>query len=238
MASKIRWSRSDYISLGKAVASFNKSVGRLTDTGIIVPEMQNYAELKSTISTRQELNRVIGSLKRFTNPMEQQGVKLESGLVITKWEQNEISKAQKRATRRMTGELAGIEATSTYGTGVSSANEIKSTLEMFDKIFKSSSSNQFRRRTSVLYNRGRLDYDMNKARIFQDNFISAYEKMGRKEVVELAKSFKNPMDFWNYIKDSGLTDIQMRYDVEKGILRDLVDPDESYFWELLNLPNR
>ena len=54
MASKIRWSRSDYISLGKAVASFNKAVGRITDTGIIVPEMQSYSELKSNISTRQE----------------------------------------------------------------------------------------------------------------------------------------------------------------------------------------
>lgn len=238
MASKIRWSRSDYISLGKAVASFNKAVGRMTDTGIIVPEMQSYSELKSSISTRQELNRVISSMKRFTNPMEQQGVKIESGLVITKWEQNEINKAQKRATRRLTGELAGIEATSTYGTGISSANEINSTLEMFDRIFKSTSSNQFRRRTSVLYNRGRLDYEMNKARIFQQNFIKAYRTMGRNEVVEIAQSFKNPMDFWNYIKDSGLTDIQMRYDVEKGILRDLVDPDESYLWELLNLPNR
>lgn len=237
MASKIRWSRSDYISLGKAVASFNKAVGRMTDTGIIVPEMQSYSELKSSISTRQELNRVISSMKRFTNPMKQQGVRLESGLVITKWEQSEINKAQKRATRRMTRELAGIEATSTYGTGVSSANEIKSTLEMFDRIFKSSSSDQFRRRTSVLYNQGRLDYDMKKARIFQENFISAYEKMGRKEVVELAKSFKNPMDFWNYIKDSGLTDIQMRYDIEKGIVSTGSEPDESYLWELLNLPD-
>ena len=237
MASKIRWSRSDYISLGKAVASFNKAVGRMTDTGIIVPEMQSYSELKSSISTRQELNRVISSMKRFTNPMEQQGVKLESGLVITKWEQNEINKAQKRATRRMTGELAGIEATSTYGTGVSSANEIRSTLEMFDRIFKSTSSDQFRRRTSVLYNQGRLDYDMKKARIFQENFITAYEKMGRNEIAELAKSFKNPMDFWNYIKDSGLTDIQMRYDIEKGIVSTGSTPDESYLWELLNLPN-
>ena len=237
MASKIRWTRSDYISLGKAVASFNKAVGRITDTGIIVPEMQNYSELKSTISTRQELNRVINSMKRFTNPMEQQGVQLESGLVITQWEQNEIKKAQKRATRRMTGELAGIEGTSSYGTGVSSANEINSTLEMFSRIFKSTSSDQFRRRTSVLYKQGRLDYDMKKAKIFQENFITAYEKMGRKEVVEIAKSFKNPMDFWNFIKDSGLTDIQMRYDIEKGIVSTGSDPDVSYLWELLNLPN-
>ena len=235
MASKIRWSRSDYISLGKAVASFNKAVGRITDTGIIVPEMQSYSELKSSISTRQELNRVINSMKRFTNPMEQQGVQIESGLVITKWEQSEINKAQRRATRRMTRELAGIEATSTYGTGVSSANEINSTLEMFDKIFKSTSSDQFRRRTSVLYNQGRLDYDMKKARIFQENFITAYEKMGRKEVVEIAKSFKNPMDFWNFIKDSGLTDIQMRYDIEKGIVSTGSTPDESFMFELMNL---
>lgn len=234
MASKIRWSRSDYISLGKAVASFNKAIGRMTDTGIIVPEMQSYSELKSSISTRQELNRIISSMKRFTNPMEQQGVKLESGLVITKWEQAEINKAQKRATRRMTGELAGIES-SGFGTGISSANEIKSTIEMFDRIFKSTSLDQFRRRTSVLYDRGRTDYDMKKARIFQENFITAYEKMGRTAVVELAKSYKNPMKFWEFIKDSGLVDIQMRYDIEKGIVDTGSTPDESFMFELMNL---
>lgn len=235
MASLIRWSRSDFITLGKAVASFNKAIGKITDTGIIVPELQDYTRLKSSITTRQELNRVIGSLKRFTNPMNQKGVRLESGLVITKWEQTEINRAQKRATARMIGELAGIEATTTYGTGVSSANEIKATLEMFDKISSSTTFDQFRRRTQVLYNRGRTDYDMKKAKIFQENFITAYEKMGRTAVVELAKSYKNPMEFWDFIKDSGLVDIQMRYDIEKGVVNTGSTPDESYMYELMNL---
>lgn len=235
MASLIRWSRSDFITLGKAVASFNKAIGKITDTGIIVPELQDYTRLKSSITTRQELNRVIGSLKRFTNPMNQKGVRLESGLVITKWEQTEINRAKKRATARMIGELAGIEATTTYGTGVSSANEIKATLEMFDKISSSTTFDQFRRRTQVLYNRGRTDYDMKKAKIFQENFITAYEKMGRTAVVELAKSYKNPMEFWDFIKDSGLVDIQMRYDIEKGVVNTGSTPDESYMYELMNL---
>lgn len=235
MASKIRWTRSDYISLGKAVASFNKAIGRMTDTGIIVPELQSYSDLKRSISTRQELNRVISSMKRFTNPMEQKGVELESGLVITKWEVSEIERAKKRATKRMLGELTEIESTSSFGTGVSSAHEIQSTLEMFDRIFKSETLNQFRMRTFVLYNRGRSDYDMKKARIFQENFITAYDKVGRTAVVELAKSFKNPMEFWDFIKDSGLVDIKMRYDIEKGIVDTGSTPDESYMYELMNL---
>ena len=52
MANKIRWSRSDYIKLGKAVSSFNKTVGNLSNSGIVLPDLLNYNDLKSGITTR------------------------------------------------------------------------------------------------------------------------------------------------------------------------------------------
>ena len=233
MANKIRWSRSDYIKLGKAVSSFNKTVGNLSNSGIVLPDLINYNDLKSGITTRKELNRLIGSLKRFQNPMQQVGVSLE-GFEVTKWELNEVKRAKRRAERRLTGELAGIES-GAIGTGNTRANEIKATLESFEK-FASGDLAQFKRISSSIMRQGRTDYEMSKALIFQKNFISAYEKMGRKEIVEFAKSFRNPQDFWEAIKNSEFTDLSLRYDVEEGMITiGEMSKDESYYYELNKL---
>ena len=167
MSNKIRWSRSDYIKLGKAVSSFNKTVGNLSNSGIVLPDLLNYNDLKSGITTRKELNRLIGSLKRFQNPMQQVGVSLE-GFEVTKWELTEVKKAKRRAERRLTRELAGIEAGS-IGTGNVRANEIKATLESFEK-FASGDLTQFKRISRSIMRQGRTDYEMSKALIFQKNF--------------------------------------------------------------------
>ena len=233
MSNKIRWSRSDYIKLGKAVSSFNKTVGNLSNSGIVLPDLLNYNDLKSGITTRKELNRLIGSLKRFQNPMQQVGVSLE-GFEVTKWELNEVKRAKRRAERRLTGELAGIES-GAIGTGNTRANEIKATLESFEK-FASGDLAQFKRISSSIMRQGRTDYEMSKALIFQKNFISAYEKMGRKEIVEFAKSFRNPQDFWEAIKNSEFTDLSLRYDVEEGMITiGEMSKDESYYYELNKL---
>lgn len=233
MANKIRWTKSDYIKLGKAVSSFNKTVGNLSNSGIVLPDLLNYNDLKSGITTRKELNRLIGSLKKFQNPMQQVGVSLE-GFEVTKWELNEVKRAKRRAERRLTGELAGIEA-GTIGTGNVRANEIKATLESFEK-FASGDLAQFKRISNSIMKQGRTDYEMSKALIFQKNFISAYEKMGRKEIVEFAKSFRNPQDFWEAIKNSEFTDLSLRYDVEEGMITiGEMSKDESYYYELNKL---
>jgi len=232
MANKIRWSRSDYIKLGKAVSSFNKTIGNLSNSGIVLPDLLNYSDLKSGITTRKELNRLIGSLKRFQNPMQQVGVSLE-GFEVTKWELNEVKRAKARAERRLTGELAGLESR-TIGTGNIRANEIKATLKSFEK-FASGDVAQFKRISSSILKQGRTDYEFKKALIFQQNFITAYEKMGRKEVVEMAKMYKNPLDFWEAIQNSELTDIKLRYDVEEGRMSLAMSKDDSYYLEVQKL---
>ena len=68
--SKIRWQQKDYVTLGKAVANFNKKINELNkeEKKLYLPDTINYKEIKENIVTRNELNRVIKSLKRFSNP--------------------------------------------------------------------------------------------------------------------------------------------------------------------------
>ena len=164
--------------------------------------------------------------------MQQVGVSLE-GFEVTKWELTEVKKAKRRAERRLTGELAGIEA-GAIGTGNIRANEIKATLKSFEK-FASGDVAQFKRISSSIMRQGRTDFEFKKALIFQQNFITAYEKMGRKEVVKMAKMYKNPLDFWEAIQNSELTDIKLRYDVEEGIMSLAMNKDDSYYIEVQKL---
>lgn len=239
MASLIKWTRSDSMNLRWAVSKFNQAVEKVSSTGIIAPEEVDFKTLRRNISTRQELNRTLEALRKFTNPAQQKSVKLDSGLEVTKWEKAELNKAKRRAGRRLTGELVGLEATSSLGTGNTRINEIRDTLSMFEKIGKEGETKgSFFRRRHVLFSQARLDYDMFKAKVFQENFITAYKKMKRKEVVKLAQSFKNPMDFWEFVKDSGLVDIEMRYDVEEGTLKLALSKNESYEFELRMLNDK
>lgn len=233
MAYKIKWKKGDYISLGKAVSKFNKTIKQLKseESSLILPDVIDYKELKSDITTRQELNRMINSLKKFQNPSQQVAIKTDGDLEVTRWELTEIRKAKRRAERRFSGEIADIESQG-FGTGNTRLNEIRATIESFNKIENVSLLEDFQRIASSIFNQGRSDFEYRKSLIFQRNFIKAYEKMGRDEIVKIARSFRNPEKFWDFIKNSEFIDIKLRYDIEEGLIETYMSKDESYQYEL------
>ena len=234
MASKIRWSRSDAISLGKTVSNFNKTLKQLQMqvSDVVLPDVLDYTTLRSQITTRTEFNRIISSLRKFQNPSQRRIITTEGGVELTAWEFSELKKARRRATRRMSGEISNLSPT--LGTGNSRINEINSTIKSFGKL-ETASGLAFERLRDRILNLGVSDYEMKKAQIFQESFIKTYEKFGRSEIVEYAKSFKNPVDFWEAIKNSELADLKQRYDHEEGRIQMAMDSDSSYIFELEKL---
>ena len=188
--------------------------------------------MKSGITTRQELNRLIGSLQRFSNPSKQKAVKLESGIEITSWEYTELKRERRHAERRMIGELAGLEAT--LGTGNKRINEISGTINSLYKLetVKGEEFNRIRKRIKY---QGVNDYEVKRAMVFKERFIKTYETLGRKEIVEFAKSFKNPLEFWEAIKDSEFKNLEEWYDEAKGTVQFAMESDERYTYELSKL---
>lgn len=188
--------------------------------------------MKSGITTRQELKRLIGSLQRFSNPSKQKAVKLESGIEITSWEYTELKRERRRAERRMTGELAGLEAT--LGTGNKRINEISGTINSLYKLetVKGEEFNRIRKRIKY---QGVNDYEVKRAMVFKERFIKTYETLGRKEIVEFAKSFRNPLEFWEAIKDSEFKNLEEWYDEAKGTVQFAMESDERYTYELSKL---
>lgn len=230
----IKWTRSDYGKLSQAISQFNKNIKKLEalESELILPDVVNYKELKAGITTRKELNRLIRSLRRFSNPSKQKPVKLESGIEITRWEYTELKAERRRAERRLSGELSGIEGT--MGTGNKRINEIRGTIASLQKL-ETATGNEFKRIRTRIKEQGTSDYDFKKSKIFQNNFIKAFKGMGRKEIVEIAQKFKNPTEFWNFIKDSGFTELQEFYDEAEGILNFSMNSDDRYYYELQKL---
>ena len=95
--SKIRWQQKDYLSLGKAVANFNKKINKLQseEKKLYLPELKNYKDIKENIYTRSELNRVINSLKRFSKEGAEDLYVTKAGEHLTKWERQELRKTNK-----------------------------------------------------------------------------------------------------------------------------------------------
>lgn len=95
--SKIKWQQKDYLSLGRAVANFNKKINKLQseEKKLYLPDLKNYKDIKENIQTRRELNRVINSLKRFSKEGAEDLYVTKAGEQITKWERKELRKTNK-----------------------------------------------------------------------------------------------------------------------------------------------
>lgn len=67
--SSIRWSKQDLITLDRTINNFNQKIKRLQklDKSLNLPSIENYFTAKQSIATRNELNKYINSLKRFTS---------------------------------------------------------------------------------------------------------------------------------------------------------------------------
>ena len=105
--SQIRWKRGDYISLGRAISQFNKKINELkqVDNKAYYPSTINYQETKENIKTRNELNRLINSLRRFQREGAEDLYTTQSGEEITKWERRELGIQSRIAQTRLKKEL-------------------------------------------------------------------------------------------------------------------------------------
>ena len=54
---RIRWKKQDYLTLGRAVASFNKKINELNaeEKKLYLPQLQNYKEVKENTEQKTEV---------------------------------------------------------------------------------------------------------------------------------------------------------------------------------------
>lgn len=208
MPSVIRWSRGDYQKLSYAVRQFNKTISELEalDKNVL-PEGYKYTELRDSIYSRRELNRVIKALRRFTKPSQQKLVQTTSGEVITRWEFSELKKAQKRATVNVTDQAREIIDTDRNVMGDAEFKRLLRTKESIDDLFNRRGT-EFRRTKERTKSWGKADYELWRASIYRENFMNALEEMANytnyKLLKEKLESIENPIQFYNYVQQSNI----------------------------------
>jgi hypothetical protein len=118
----IRWRKDDSEALSKAVRNFNAKIDRLAkknpQEASALPEKVSVRQMKELIDTRQDLNRELNALRRFSKRGSEKLVDVpdsEYNLKITKWQKNEMTRRvgiinRKRAKRLE--EIEGMEVTS------------------------------------------------------------------------------------------------------------------------------
>lgn len=117
----IKWQKKDYITLGKAVSDFNKKINKLNkeESKLYLPDTISYKNIKSKIYTRNELNRIINSLRRFNKAGAELPIETKGGNIITKWESQELGKQIRIAKRGLKSTIAELEKP--YSAGFSKA---------------------------------------------------------------------------------------------------------------------
>lgn len=205
----IRWKRSDYVRLSKAVNKFNKQVNELTSKGInYAPEVKSYQSIKENIYTRKELNRLINSMKKFTIETSKK-VELESGREMTAWEYKDIRLARNRARRYLEGKLEMQQRENPYakfGIETKEIEQTRKTIESLDKLESKADKFEMQRLINRIKNLGSYDVEMKRATQYKENYLKALEQMSNYDNYDLLKekldSIKNPEEFYEFIKQS------------------------------------
>ena len=120
----IRWKESDSESLRKAVKNFNAKIKRLEkknpEIKNLLPEKISVREMKELIETRQDLNRELNALKRFSRRGSEEIVNVpgsDYNLKITKWQKNEMSRRVGIINRKRKKRLEELSETSMKSRG-------------------------------------------------------------------------------------------------------------------------
>ena len=120
----IKWRADDDVALKKAVKNFNAKITRLAKKNPAMasslPEKTTVKELKGLISTRQDLNREINALRRFSKRGAEEFVEIPDNyynLKITKWQKEEMTRRTATINRRRAKRYSELMEQEAYSRG-------------------------------------------------------------------------------------------------------------------------
>lgn len=211
--SSIKWKRRDYVTLGKAVAQFNRKINELNaeEQKLYLPELKTYQETKENITTRAELNRILNSLRRFSKEGAEELYTTKSGVQMTKWERQELGIQSRIAQKRLKQELTELnlpnkEGFSRVQMGSLRQKEIEAQIRNLQKL-ENKKGYEFERLSQRIKAIGTSDYTLKKAYIFRENFMEQLERLKKnspefEQVFEYFNNIKNPITFFNTTQKS------------------------------------
>lgn len=213
--SEIRWKRGDYIRLGRAVSDFNRKINKLQteENKLYLPDTISYQNLKENITTRQELNRMVNSLRRFQREDATELYTTQAGEQITKWERRELGIQTGIAKRRLNRELSVLNEPMESGysrvqMGSMRANQIQAQIRKLNKL-ENLKGSEFKNLKKSIKTQGTSDFSMKRAITYRENYIREMKKYSGFEnydkFMDKLNSIKNPTDFYNFVSKNEIT---------------------------------
>ena len=243
MAYKI--SASGEADLRRAINKFNSKIKRLesVDREIDIPEKANITAIKERVTNKWELNREIDKLERFSKRNAEELIKNKSGVVLSRWEFENLQREQKRLSARLLREIEryGKIKPSEFG-----EEQALSYAQMGDdKLFnlesrykaisnkKLSEINKDQLEKLIGYiNRTNANYRSTKKGIFYDNFLDgtllnlSYTIGYDKDKIDYIREKLNELTPDQFIKAFN-SELSLRYIQDKNISPDKSKPEEE-----------
>lgn len=211
---KMRWKTGDYLKLEKAVNDFNNKINKLqkTEQKTYLPDLLNASEIKKQIFTKNELNRYLRDIRKFSEKGAENLVVLESGEKITAWENASLKKQANIRLTELTKELEEYKTPNEQGLtlvqmGNSEARRIQANIDRINELGKKTGS-AFKSLKKYIKTTGTNDYTLRKATVYRNNYIETIEKQfsklhGYKELKKAFRQHSNPIEFFDWIKATG-----------------------------------
>lgn len=247
MAYKI--SKNSENELKRTINKFNSKIKRLesVDREIDIPEKESIKAIKERVNSKWDLNREINRLERFTKRNAEELIKNKSGVVMSRWEFENIQREQKRLSSRLLRDIERYSKIKPQEFGVTQSvtyaqmgDEKLSNMKARQKAISGKSVMKLNKEQlkslQTLINKTSANYRKPKD-IFYNNYLdgtllnTAYFVGYDKEKIEYIKkklSELTPTQFSKAFEtEQALKDIQLRYDLTKedGITPERISND-------------
>lgn len=216
----ISWKNYDNLSLGKAVATFNRKIKKIEseENKMYLPKPLDFKKVKENILTRRQLNKVIDDLRAFNQEGAEELYENDAGQQMTVWEKEIIKGDIKRGISRLTRQLNSVDRTK-HPIKTAKERDIEGQIKNL-RGFESLTGFEFSELKRRAFNQGRLDKEMRKAIVYRENYMKVLEEHYQNfdnydKLIKYLKRFKNPISFYERMKKTGnenIVDIYMIYD--------------------------
>ena len=239
MAYKI--SKSSQEELRRAINNFNAKVKRLenVDKEIDIPRKENISAIMDRVSSKWDLNREIDRLERFGKRNAEELIKNKAGVVMSKWEYENLQREQKRLNARLQREIKsyGEIKPTIFGEkqgfnyaqmGDERLSNLKARQQSISKKSISKVNKEDLETMKALFNKTAAIFRRDKI-VFYDSYLDgtllnlSYQTGYDQEKIKYIREKLSTLTESQFIKafnsEAGLKDIQDRYIIskEKGV---------------------
>jgi hypothetical protein len=231
----IRWSQSDEAELKRVVKNFNAKLSRLEKkdpkNANALPERVSAANLKDMITTRQDLNRELNALRRFSERGAEELEIIPDNYYnekITKWQRKEMNRRaswinRNREIRRE--QIFGAEATSRgqklkYSVAATMSEEEKAALQPINVFTKYQSRADIQQKYRTLKKQSQTAYWRERDNALREGYIKAVrQNLGTSAAVEEVVEHIRNMDVGEFRKifDSDVSKFDVAYPANRDI---------------------